>query len=111
MTGKQIEAAKKSLPRFNDRTTKNIRTADELSCREMINSCLIYGDPTAFYDESTGEFQEYAQSYVKDLGAKTVKRLWDEQLADFAKATVVFGVYTDCEGCCYNSCIWADERN
>ena len=102
MTGKQIEAAKKSLPRFNDRTTKNIRTADELSCREMINSCLIYGDPTAFYDESTGEFQEYAQSYVKDLGAETVKRLWDEQLADFAKATVVFGVYTDSEGCSYN---------
>lgn len=111
MTGKQIEAAKQSLPRFNDRTAQNKRTADELSCREMINSCLIYGDPTAFYDESAGKFQEYAQRYVKDLGAETVKRLWDEQLADFAKATVVFGVYTDSEGCCYNSCIWADERN
>lgn len=111
MTGKQIEAAKQSLPRFNNRTDQDKRIADELSCREMINSCLIYGNPTAFYDESTLEFQYYAQRYVNDLGEETVKRLWNEQLADFAKATVVFGVYTDSEGCCYNNCIWADEKN
>lgn len=111
MTGKQIEAAKKLLPHFYDRTAQDKLLDDELSCREMINSCLIYGNPTGFYDESTNEFKEYARRYVKDLGAETVKRLWDEQLADFAKATVIFGTYTDSEGCCYNSCIWADERN
>lgn len=111
MTSKQIEDAKKILPRFNYRTPQEKHIADELSCREMINSCLIYCNPTAFYDETTHEFQDYAQRYVKDLGAETVKRLWDEQLADFSKATVLFGVYTDSEGCCYNSCIWADERN
>ena len=88
MTGKQIEAAKKSLPRFNNRTPQDNRIDDELSCREMINSCLIYGNPTAFYDENTGEFREYARRYVNDLGEETVKRLWNEQLADFAKATV-----------------------
>lgn len=111
MTGKQIEAAKQSLPCFNNRTAQDKRIDDELSCREMINSCLIYGNPTAFYNESTGEFREYAQRYVNVLGEETVKRLWNEQLADFAKATVVFGVYTDSEGCCYNNCIWADEKN
>jgi len=78
MTGKQIEAAKKSLPRFNNRTPQDNRIDDELSCREMINSCLIYGNPTAFYDENTGEFREYARRYVNDLGEETVKRLWNE---------------------------------
>ena len=82
MTGKQIEAAKQSLPRFNNRTAQDKCIDDELSCREMINSCLIYGNPTAFYNESTGEFQEYARRYVNDLGEETVKRLWDEQLAE-----------------------------
>ena len=111
MTRKQIEEAKNSLPRFNNRTYEEKHIADELSCREMINSCLIYCNPTAFYDETTHEFQYYALRYVKDLGEETVKRLWDEQLTDFGKATVQLGVHTDSEGCCYNNCIWADERN
>lgn len=42
MTRKQIEEAKNSLPRFNNRTYEEKHIADELSCREMINSCLIY---------------------------------------------------------------------
>lgn len=32
-----------------------------------------------------------------------------EQKADFAKAKVSYGVYTDCEGCSYNSVKWHDE--
>lgn len=43
MTEKQIEAAIKALPRLLEpRTPAQSRQLEELSCREMINSCLIY---------------------------------------------------------------------
>lgn len=112
MTRKQIEAAKKQLPSyFNDMTAAQRRQYEELNCRNMINSCLIYGSVNYdFYNPKTGKFGQYATSYVKTLGEKTVIRLYNEQCEDFSKAIVVFGVYTDSEECTYNSCIWADEQ-
>lgn len=112
MTGTQIEAAKKQLPfYFNGMTAAQRRQYEELDCRSMINSCLIYGSANYdFYNPKTGEFGQYARCHVKTLGEKTVIRLYREQCEDFSKATVVSGVYTDSEGCTYNSCIWADEQ-
>ena len=112
MTKNQIEAAKKALPRmFKDMTPEQKTLSNELSCREMINSCLIYGSATGnFYDPETRQFGQYGLSYVKALGEETVVRLFNEQCEDFSKAYVVFGVYTDHEGCTYNSCVWADEQ-
>ncbi len=112
MTRQQIEEAKQTLPRFLEKhTPQQIQLRDELACREMINSCLIYGSARYdFYDPTTRQFGQYAQRYVKQLGGKAVARLYNEQVEDFSKATVHHGVYTDNEGCSYNSCVWADEQ-
>ena len=112
MTGKQIEKAQKALPGFmKPMTQQQHRQYDELSCRNMINSCLIYGSARhSFYDPKTGQFGEYAKAYIKKLDEETVIRLYNEQAADFSKAIVKYGVYTDIEGCTYNSCIWKDEQ-
>ena len=112
MTGKQIETAKRALPGFwEPKNARQRRQEKELACREMINSCLVYG--SARYDFSnpaTGEFGRYAEDYVKSLGKKTVIRLYNEQVSDFSEAVVKHGVYTDGEGCSYNACIWKDEQ-
>lgn len=95
----------------NALTPEQERQHKELSCREMINSCLIYGEARyGFYDPKTQQFGQYAEGYVKSLGEETVVRLYHEQAEDFSKAVVRHGVYTDHEGCTYNSCIWGDEE-
>ncbi len=117
MTEKQIEAANKSLPRimdvpYKDWTTAQKRLCEELSCRRMINSCLVYGGIDEFWKESVWRDPKdpsYAARYVKALGLKRVKELVAEQEADFAKATVYRGYYTDSEGVTYNSILWGDE--
>lgn len=112
MTGNQIEAAKRSLPPpLMKMTPQQRRLREELSCREMINSCLVYGSVSYnFYDPRTGTFGRYADDHVKTLGKESVIRLFNEQARDFSKAIVLHSVYTDSEGCVYNFCKWEDEQ-
>ena len=60
MTGKQIEAAKKLLPEFSKRNSEQIMIDTELSCREMINSCLAYKQDNDFYNISKKIFGDAA---------------------------------------------------
>lgn len=92
-------------------TRQQRRQHKELSCRDMINSCLVHGTAGYdFYNPTTGEFGRYAEDHVKSLGKETVIRLFNEQSEDFSKATVKHDVYTDGEGVTYNSCVWEDEQ-
>lgn len=106
MTGKQIEEARKN---------EGYIPYGELSCREMINSCLIYhnieGGRYAFYRELNWCNETYASPYIKRLGKKRVDELFEEQVEDFKKAKVYVNVGCDSEGVWYNSIRWADELN
>ncbi len=91
MTDKQIRAAKDSLPRLRDMNEEQERVYAELSCREMINSIMIYGNINSPYNEKTGELDYYLRDYAKDsgfydIGKERVLDLIREQQADFAKA-------------------------
>lgn len=111
MTDKQIKAARAILPHnLADMTEEQYRVYNELQCREMINSCLVYGQAYCFYDVKTGKLGCYADHYLRTLDASTIKRLFNEQSADFAKAIVKKNVHQDSEGVTYNSVIWADEQ-
>jgi len=106
MTDKEIKRMKKEVPLFKDGipcelTLEQKQIRKELSCREMINSCLCYG-----YDFLKSR---YSKSYIEELGEERVLDLYNEQKADFAKATVSHDVYQDSEGVSYNSIKWADE--
>ena len=114
MTEKQIRSAKDSLPRLGDMNEEQKRAYAELGCREMINSIMIYGNINSPYNEKTGKLDYYLRDYARDsgyngIGKERVLELIREQQADFAKAKVNYGVYTDSEGCTYNSCTWGDE--
>ena len=107
MTDKQIQAARETLPSVYVQKTEEERKLErELFCREMINSILIYNGVKAL-DE---EMDRYLLRYVKELSKERVLELIKEQVADFEKAIVKRNVYTDWEGCTYNTCLWADEQ-
>ena len=106
MTNKEIQALKPQAYRNAD--NKDFRLMHELFCREMINSCLVYGEMYYFYQNGT--WGRYAQDYLKELGEATVLRLIDEQRNDFEKAEIRPYVYTDFEGVTYSSILWADDR-
>lgn len=116
MTHKEIEAAKATLPRglekpWKDWTDEQRRLYNELSCREMIDSCLTYEGIEGFWRECEWRFgdKSYAAPHVRALGLERVKELVAEQEADFAKAKVSRDVFTDSEGVTYNSVRWGDE--
>lgn len=109
MTRKEITEALKAMPPYYERTSEQQRIADELHCREMINSCLAYSQPWNFYDEKSKCFGMYAENYLQCLGEKRTLELFREQQEDFANATVYKDVYTDYEGVSYNNVVWGDE--
>lgn len=106
MTQKEIEKIRYKIPRFENGipcqlTHEQEQLHRELDCREMINSCLCYGEN---FIKS-----HYSKPYIKELGEKRVIELYNEQKADFDKATVLYGVGEDGEGNSYNSIKWDDE--
>ena len=104
MTEKEIKQLRRDNPRFNkDKPLTELqkRLHRELDCREMINSCLCYWDK--FFD------WRYELKYINELWEKRVIELYYEQLKDFEKSTVIRWVFTDEEGCTYNSIKWRDE--
>lgn len=112
MTDREIERMEKSLPRWENgrppvRTEEQNRIAEELSCRGMINSILIYHGNREIQKGSSC-YEQYLREYEKELGSDTVARLCKEQLVDFQKAVVSFAGY-DGEGVSYKSIMWADE--
>lgn len=131
MTRKQIENLRRSLgdPFRKNMTEEQIQLDKEISCREMINSILIYEyrpGQTTYISFNNGVKKEtpieqriiddrYMKKYSEGdsyfaIGRDRVLELIKEQLADFSKAIVGHNVYTDFEGCSYNTCKWADEQ-
>ena len=126
MTQKQIEKAKDELyfKYYGNecRVPENLKQPwtkedevlmEELSCRNMINSMLIYHDSV---EKGSWSYNRYLMSYVTGtvynhyhglLTEQRVDELIAEQKESFKKATVSFAGY-DSEGVSYNSCDWGD---
>ncbi len=106
MNRKQIEELKKTLPlrthiAYNSWTEEQKQLDKELSCREMIDSCLIYG--TDFLNS------EYGNDYLEELGESKVLELYNEQLEYFNSCIVIKNTYEDSEGITYNSLLEPEE--
>jgi hypothetical protein len=91
------------LDKFTRQENKELH---ELDCREMINSCLIYGMLYDFYNQDTKKFVKYGKDFEDLLGYDLTLRLLRAQQERFKTAKVVANVYTDSEDTPYNSCIW-----
>ena len=86
---------------------------EELSCREMINSIMIYGGDCS---EDSYQYKKYLISYVEGnpwhkglITKERLAQLIEEQREDIKKAQIGFAG-CDSEGCSYNYCRWADEQ-
>lgn len=106
MNRKTIEELKKTLPNYigcyKDMTEEQKRLDEELSCREMIMSCLIYGEN--IYSS------RYIMEYTDDLGDQRVLELCKEQEKYFNEnCEVLQNVYTDNEGVSYNSLVEKEQ--
>lgn len=77
---------------------------EEMSCRDMINSCLCYNRDN-FYNDETGTFGRYGEDYVKSLGRDRVLQLWKAQKERFSHARTYFAGY-DSEGGGYYGIEW-----
>lgn len=117
MTTKEIDKALTEL-RKRDRATltdDEKLLEEELECRSMINSILCYcgGLEWAWRDftKKRKSFpwmpaRSYADDYIDVLGEDKVKKLFDEQKDYFENhVTIKRNVYTDSEGCSYNSLV------
>jgi hypothetical protein len=113
MTEKQIKAIRSTLPNvYQPRTEEQRKVENELRCREMVNSILIYDFLPTDVDESTiakVANNRYMQSYREKIDAQRINEIVAEQIEDYKHCKVGFAG-TDCEGLSYNYCLWADDE-
>ena len=82
---------------------------EELDCRDMIHSILIYGS-SADVEEGSYDFNRYLTRYYDKslnkevlLSKSRVLELIKEEKEEISNAVIHRNVYTDFEGCTYNS--------
>lgn len=109
MTDKELQKIKDSLPKWDEQNEEEKKLDNELSCREMINSILIYG----YLNNTVDEIYEnkYLRGYKKDISEERIKELIKEQQEDLKKSKINQDVYTDSEGVTYNSVSWYDDSD
>jgi hypothetical protein len=70
------------------------------SLKEMINSCFTYGGA----DIESYNFKRYIEPYREAIGEKQFFKEYSKHLEHLKKnATIKTNVYTDYEGCTYNT--------
>lgn len=99
MTRKQMEIIRSSG--LND------DRYDKLACIDMINSIICYNDCNTPEDVVFRYSGHYLDKYIKLFGLSAVLDMAAEQLNDIVAVTT--NVYTDSEGCSYNSLVFRDD--
>ena len=108
MTDKQLELLKKQSRYYGihkDLTPEEKEIHDRISCIDTINSCIAYCSRNL----DCIVRNDYMQRHVDKLGLDTVTRLAQGQLNDIVG--VKYCVYTDSEGCSYNSIVWKEDNS
>lgn len=113
MNSKEIEEIKNLM--FKNKEWWNINSSArklyvEMSLRNMIMSCLTYGEDifTSVCINACSEYyhRPYADEYIDILGYDRVMEIYNDQKEYFdTKCRVKKNVYTDSEGLTYNSLI------
>jgi len=113
MTDKQIEQARKNLPPYMEQekwTEQDHKTDCELSCREMINSILVYWGIGSVINKASYCYERYLKDYESELSTEIVDRLVTEQVEDFKNAeTHWISGSENIDGGPYKSVRWADD--
>lgn len=110
MNSKEIREQQTFLNCYKTLTDEQKLKLKELSLREMIMSCLVYGEDifTSVCINACSEYyhRPYAEEYIDILGYDRVMEIYNDQKKYFdTKCRVEKNVYTDYEGVTYNSLI------
>ena len=113
MNSKEIEEIENLM--LKNKEWENINSSarklyEEMSLRNMIMSCLTYGEDifTSVCINACSKYyhRPYAEEYIDILGYDRVMEIYNDQKEYFdTKCRVEKNVYTDCEGLTYNSLI------
>lgn len=106
MTDTQLEQYKKVYRYYGihtDLTPEEKEVHKRISCINMINSIIAYEGLDMDYILSN----KYMADHLEGLGLLTVMELAQAQIDDVAY--IKHGVYTDSEGCSYNSIVWKEK--
>lgn len=71
----------------------------EVLMKSMITSCYTYGGA----EKGSYNFEKYIEKYKDNLTEDVFEAVYDEQMEYLKAFKVISGVYTDVEGCTYNS--------
>ena len=82
--------------------------SEELDAIRMLHSILTY-HPGQTVDSLLNN--RYMQRYIESLGKVRVAELCQQEIDEYANATVNWGVYTDSEGLSYNSVTFRDDED
>ena len=112
----KIDEMRWALPDlFKDMTDEQKQIFEELSLREMVMSCLVYGDDihTAENNVSLGKYRgkPYVAEYYDTLGKDVTEKIIKQQTDYFNRGKVIRDVGTDSEGVTYNSFEEPEEEN
>ena len=81
---------------------------EQLSALSMLDSCFAYNGIAWFYDRY---YDQYLEKYLKTGGnKKEFDKMLEVQKKHLARCFVKQNVYTDSEGCSYNSIVDPDEE-
>lgn len=121
MTPKEIEAARKPFYRklFSEMTDEERRLYHELAWRGYINSCLAYSQLYLVLTKDGHHLSPALRRYGTDktysigewLSEGRAVEIAREQAETFKSAVVHTNVYTDYEGCSYNSVTYPDDMD
>lgn len=116
MNSKEIKAIEDIM--LHNKEWKNINSSarklyEEMSLRNMIMSCLTYGNDIFTTKDINGVSdyygRPYADEYIDILGYDRVMEIYNDQKEYFdTKCKVKKDIYTDSEGVTYNSLIEDD---
>ena len=116
MTRKKLEELKKRTQYYGkceDPTPEQVKTWAQISCIEMVNSILAYSCPPwgpaqKLLKRDLNDSHSYLRDHVNELGEEQVLQIIEEQINDISY--VRRGVFTDSEGCSYNTIIWKEDE-
>ena len=99
---------------YREATDEERCMEEELSMLDMLSSCFAYGGVDSFFHTWSfidSYYNDYLKDYLKEGGSKKeFDKMIEIQRKHYERCSVIKNVYTDSEGCTYNSIREIDEK-
>lgn len=101
METKNVFSEEQIIEFKNSNKDRTSQTNNELYLKGMLISCFAYGE----LDKKSHSYKQYVEKYESILGKKLFNEIYDSMVKYFENFKVETNIYTDEEGCTYNSIV------